>query len=520
MDYQLTLNKRLTLLIAVLWTGLLMIGCFGALHSRAQMLADRHEQLKQLVQEATSIAKHFYDLTLNGTISEDAAKKQALLVMSGLRFGSDGYVTVSNSSHHSVMHPIKPEMMNRDMSDFVDAAGNHMYVDIVRAGNEPGGGFFSYVWARPGGNTPVAKTGYALHFEPWDWFVVTGVYMDDVQHAFYSDLLLWLLITVILGGAATLIMAIVLRSVRNNLGGDLEVALEHAQRMAAGNLAGATTGIGNDRHSLLRSLQELQSRLIEMIGHVRAGAENVNLGANEIAAGNTDLSQRTEEQAAALVQTASSMDHMTASVRTNADFALDAARLAQQAADIAARGSEVVGNVVRTMGEISSRSRQIADILSVIDGIAFQTNILALNAAVEAARAGEQGRGFAVVAAEVRTLAQRSATAAKEIKALIDASTTTVDEGASLVGSAGATMAEILQAVRNVASILDKISTASHEQRAGIEEVNRVVSEMDHVTQQNASLVEQAAAAATSLRDQASVLRQTISIFTLPETHA
>ena len=515
-----TLNRKLTLLIAVLWAGLLMIGCFGAWHSRSQMLSDRQELLKQLVQEATSIAKHFYDLSQKGAISEDEAKKQALFVMSRLRFGSDGYVTVSNSSYYNVMHPMKPELTNRDMSNFVDAAGNHMFVDIVKAGNKPGGGLFSYVWARPGGNTPVAKTGYALHFEPWDWFVVTGMYMDDVQHAFYSDLLSWLVITIVLGGAASLIMALVLRSVHNSLGGDLEVALGHARRIAAGNLAGVMSVAGSDRRSLLRSLQEMQSRLIDMIGHVRAGADNINVGANEIAAGNTDLSQRTEEQAAALVQTASSMDHMTANVRTNADSALHAAKLAEQAADIAAQGSEVVGNVVRTMGEISSRSRRIADILSVIDGIAFQTNILALNAAVEAARAGEQGRGFAVVASEVRSLAQRSATAAKEIKVLIDSSTAAVDEGASLVGSAGATMGEILQAVRNVASILDEISAASHEQCAGIEEVNRAVSEMDHVTQQNAALVEQAAAAATSLRDQATALRQTISIFALPETNA
>lgn len=187
-------------MVAVLWTGLLMIGCFGAWHSRAQMIADRHEQLKQLVQEASSVARHFNDLSQKGALSEDDARKQALFVMSSLRFGSDGYVTVSDSRRHNVMHPMQPSLANRDMSNFVDAAGNHMFIDIVRAGDEPGGGFFSYVWTRPGGEVAVPKTGYALHFEPWDWFVVTGVYMDDVQRAFYSDLLQWLTITVILGG--------------------------------------------------------------------------------------------------------------------------------------------------------------------------------------------------------------------------------------------------------------------------------------------------------------------------------
>jgi methyl-accepting chemotaxis protein len=514
-----TFNRKLLLLIGVLWAGLLVIGCFGAWHSRTQAVADRREQLRQLVQEATSIARHFHDLSEKGAISDDDAKKQALAVMSGLRFGSDGYVTVSNSSHHTVMHPMKPDVVNQDMSNFVDADGNHMYVDIVSAGSRPGGGTFSYVWERPGGKTPVAKTGYALHFEPWDWFIVTGVYMDDVQRAFYMDLGLWLAITTVLGVAATLIMAIMLRSVRRSLGGDLEAALQHARRIASGDLAGEISTHGG-HGSLLASLKEMQTRLIEMIREVRTGAENVDIGANEIAAGNLDLSQRTEEQAAALVQTASSMDLMTANVRTNAEDAQYAATLAGQAAEIATRGSEVVGDVVATMGEIASSSRQVADILGVIDGIAFQTNILALNAAVEAARAGEQGRGFAVVASEVRALAQRSAAAAKEIKALIDASMATVGEGASLVGSAGTTMSEILQAAKSVASILERISTASHEQRAGIEEVNRAVSEMDQVTQQNAALVEQAAAAATSLRDQAGVLRQTSSIFTLPEAAA
>ncbi len=514
-----TFNRKLWLLIGVLWAGLLVIGCFGAWHSRTQAVADRREQLRQLVQEAASIARHFHELSQKGAMSDDDAKKQALAVMSELRFGSDGYVTVSNSSHRTVMHPMKPDVVNQDMSNFVDAAGNRMYVDIVSAGSKPGGGTFGYVWARPGGSAPVAKTGYALHFEPWDWYIVTGVYMDDVQRAFYVDLGLWLAITVALGVAATLIMAIMLRSVRRSLGGDLEVALQHARRIASGDLAGEIATHG-ERGSLLASLKEMQTRLIEMIREVRIGAENVDIGANEIATGNLDLSQRTEEQAAALVQTASSMDLMTANVRTNAEDARYAATLAGQAAEIATRGSEVVGEVVTTMGEIASSSRQVADILGVIDGIAFQTNILALNAAVEAARAGEQGRGFAVVASEVRALAQRSAAAAKEIKALIDASTATVGEGASLVGRAGTTMSEILQAAKSVASILERISTASHEQRAGIEEVNRAVSEMDQVTQQNAALVEQAAAAATSLRDQAGVLRQASSIFTLPEAAA
>jgi methyl-accepting chemotaxis protein len=415
-----------------------------------------------------------------------------------------------------LMHPIKPELDGKNVAQFADPNGNHLYVNIVNAGNHDGGGFVEYLWAKPGHDQPVPKTSFSLRFAPWDWYVVSGMYMDDVQAAFYSNLALWLAITAVLGGAATLVMILVLRSVRRSLGGDLEVAVVAAQRMASGNLAVRVPVNHRDTGSLLHALHTMQAGLVETVSRVRTGTENINVGATEIAAGNTDLSQRTEEQAAALVQTASSMDQMTVNVKQNAESANQAAQLAGQAADVATRGSRVVDDVVRTMGEITHSSRQIGDIIGVIDGIAFQTNILALNAAVEAARAGEQGRGFAVVAAEVRSLAQRSATAAKEIKALIETSTHTVEAGASLVANAGSTMGEIVQSVRRVNEILEEISHASREQSAGIEQVNRAVGEMDQVTQQNAALVEQAAAAAHSLKDQVGSLREAISSFALP----
>jgi methyl-accepting chemotaxis protein len=264
------------------------------------------------------------------------------------------------------------------------------------------------------------------------------------------------------------------------------------------------------------ALATMRDGIVETVARVQAGAENVNVGAHEIASGNADLSIRTEKQAAALVQTASSMEEMTANVKRNAQSAEQAARLASAAADVARQGSRAVDGVVHTMGNITSTSREIGNIIGVIDSIAFQTNILALNAAVEAARAGEQGRGFAVVAAEVRSLAQRSAAAARDIKDLIGASTQAVEVGAEQVSNAGATMADIVKAVTRVHAILDEISCASLEQSAGIEQVNRAIGEMDEVTQQNAALVEQAAAAAHSLRDQVASLRDAIGRFTLP----
>ncbi|ACD20333.1 methyl-accepting chemotaxis protein [Paraburkholderia phytofirmans] len=511
-----TLNKKLASMIAVLWIGLILIGGFGAWQNRASMISDRRDQLRSLIDQANHIVERYYTLAQQHTITEEEARKQALDSLKAMRYGADGYISVNNSQSVMLMHPFKPEMVGKDLTQFTDPAGNHLFVDIVNAGNRDGGGFVDYLWAKPGSDKPVAKTSYSRHFTPWDWYIVTGMYMDDVQSAFYANLLRWLVITVALGAIATGVMLLVLRSIRRTLGGDLEVAVEHAQLMARGDLATRVPLQSDYAGSLLHALQTMQAGLVETVSRVRLGTENINIGATEIAAGNTDLSQRTEEQAAALVETASSMDQMTVNVKQNADSALQAAHLAGQAADVATRGSRVVDDVVRTMGEITNSSRQIGDIIGVIDGIAFQTNILALNAAVEAARAGEQGRGFAVVAAEVRSLAQRSATAAKEIKALIETSTNTVEAGASLVANAGSTMGEIVQSVRRVNEILEEISNASREQSAGIEQVNRAVGEMDQVTQQNAALVEQAAAAAHSLKDQVGVLREAISSFALP----
>ncbi|MGA9917622.1 MAG: methyl-accepting chemotaxis protein [Paraburkholderia sp.] len=305
------------------------------------------------------------------------------------------------------------------------------------------------------------------------------------------------------------------RSITHNLGGEPDDAREAARLIALGKLDVALHVRPGDTDSLMAAMKEMTASLARIVGQVRNSSDSIATGSAQIASGNLDLSQRTEEQASALQETAASMEELSATVRRNAENAREASDLASGASSIAIQGGNVVGQVVETMKGINESSRKIADIIGIIDGIAAQTNILALNAAVEAARAGEQGRGFAVVATEVRSLAQRSKQAAREIQALIAASVERVDHGTALVDEAGVTMTQIVGAVQRVTVIVGEISRASAEQSTGIEQVSEAVGQMDQTTQQNAALVEQSAAAAESLRQQATRLVDSVAQFQL-----
>ncbi|WP_338764596.1 methyl-accepting chemotaxis protein [Massilia sp. METH4] len=325
-----------------------------------------------------------------------------------------------------------------------------------------------------------------------------------------------LMLTLVLGALGVTVGVVCAIFTTRSITVPLAGAVEVAQRVAAGELTSRVVVEGKDETSeLLQALKDMNDSLVKTVGQVRSGTETIALASREIATGNADLSARTETQANSLGETASSMGTLTSTVKQNADNARQANQLAVSASSVAEKGGVVVSQVVDTMGSIKASSSKIVDIIGVIDGIAFQTNILALNAAVEAARAGEQGRGFAVVASEVRSLAQRSAGAAKEIKALIDDSVTKVDAGGKLVDEAGQTMELIVTSIRQVADIMGEITAATQEQSQGIEEVNVAIAQMDDMTQQNAALVEEAAAAAESMQDQAQRLAEAVAIFKL-----
>ena len=381
--------------------------------------------------------------------------------------------------------------------------------------------------ARKAGNDAEAARLYAEAFLPaaksyeqrvQEFLAYQRKSIDDTAHAIDAansrSLYLLLALAVLLIGLGGILALVISRSITR----PLARAAADAEQMASGDMTVALRLDGKDEAAdLVRALSNMKDSLTRIVGGVRQNAEGVATASAEIAQGNQDLSQRTEEQASALEETAASMEQLGSTVKQNADNARQANQLALGASTVAAKGGEIVGQVVTTMKGINDSSRKIADIISVIDGIAFQTNILALNAAVEAARAGEQGRGFAVVAGEVRNLAQRSAEAAKEIKGLITASVERVEQGTALVDEAGTTMAEVVASIKRVTDIMGEISAASSEQSSGVAQVGEAVSQMDQATQQNAALVEESAAAAESLKGQAQQLVQAVAVFKLAQ---
>ena len=516
---KLSFAQRLWLPLILSLLGLAGISIYNAYQTREIRLEERKADLRHASEIALRVVKTFGDQVAAGTMSLAEGQKRAMDSIRNMRYGESGYFTIFNSQPRVLMHPTNAQLNDKDVGDYEDSNGVRFYKDTVDLIKREGKGYIAYTFPKPGSSEASPKLSYSLIYQPWDWILQTGLYVDDIDAAFRSTLFQSLGLLVVLAGALSAVVLTLNRGILRSLGGEPSYAAEIANQIANNDLTAVVKTAPDDRFSLLFSMKRMQEQLTQTIGTIKISADTIATATHQIAAGNQDLSQRTEEQAASLQETAASMEQLTSTVTQNADNASQANQLAAQAAEVADQGGTVVSRVVETMEGINASSDRIASIVGIIEGIAFQTNILALNAAVEAARAGEQGRGFAVVASEVRSLAQRSSAAAKEIKDLIQDSVERVRAGAGHVQEAGTKMREITHEIRRVTGIMGEITAASQEQSKGIGQVNQAVTQMDEVTQQNAALVEQAAAAASSLESQAADLKASVSMFRLNASH-
>jgi methyl-accepting chemotaxis protein len=510
-----TVARRLGFLTISAVLGLVVLLSYFMFSERKMLLEERQVAVRQTVEIAHGLVAHFHDLSVKGKMGEPEAKQAAMAALKTLRYSGNEYFWINDMQPKMVMHPIRPELDGKDLSENKDPTGMRLFVAFVDVVKAKGAGDVAYLWPKPGSDQPVLKVSYVKGFAPWGWVIGSGVYVDTVDAAIKARAVQSGIAALVLAALLTGVGVLIRRSIVRQLGGEPSVANAITHRMAQGELNVDVPLDAGDNTSVMHGIKAMRDNMAGIVAQVRSGSESVATASSEIAQGNHDLSARTESQASALEETAASMEELSSTVKQNADNARQANQLAMSASTVAVQGGEVVAQVVDTMKGINDSSRKISDIISVIDGIAFQTNILALNAAVEAARAGEQGRGFAVVASEVRSLAGRSAEAAKEIKTLIGDSVTRVEQGTALVDQAGTTMTEVVSSIKRVTDIMGEISAASNEQSLGVAQVGEAVTQMDQATQQNAALVEEMAAAASSLRSQAQELVQTVAVFKL-----
>ena len=512
-----SLRQRLGLLVAVAAAGMVLLAGTCAWQLRAKVLDGRRRELVAVVQAAYSIVEGYQRQAAAGQMPTAQAQEAARQALLAARYGDEGkdYLYAYTTDGVNVVMPVKPEWQGQQMiGKVIDASGTDVIAAITQAAKDnPSGAFVQVLFPHPGGTVPAPKLQYVRVVPGWNWMIGSGLYMDEAQAQALAALVASAGVSLAALVALATIGWAISRGVLRQIGGEPVSARRLMREVARGNLAIPATGAAPG--SLLADLDDTIHALRTTVDQVRHAAAGIATASSEIASGGMDLSSRTERVASSLQETAATVEQLSGTVAATSDSSRRANELAARASETADAGSAVMRNVAETMARINDSASRIADIIGVIDGIAFQTNILALNAAVEAARAGDQGRGFAVVASEVRTLARRSAQAAREIKGLIAESVERVGAGTALVSSAGESMGDIVGSVARVRAIIDEIAAATREQSNGIEQVNRAVADIDRATQENAALVEEASAATASLKEQAASLDRSIGVFSV-----
>ncbi len=513
--HALTMARKLWGALGITWLAILLLMGWMNWQNRQTIQQERQDTLRHMVSAAQHQLAALSEQVQRGDLSIDQAQARGREAIASIRFGDGDYLFAFDPAMRILVHPVFER--GTDMSDYQDSGGNmifHMLMDVVR---RQGNGFVTYHTTRAGGEEELPKLTYMDVYAPWDWYIGTGVYLDDIDTAFHASLLRSLVILLVIGVPMTLLMGWIIRDTTRRLGGDPAYAARVVRYIADGDLTRTTQLAADDRDSLLFHINRMRESLLDTIRAILHSADDVNSAVLEIRGGNDELATRTEQQAASLAETASSMEQITATVKQNADHADHARRLAGDTEDRARAGRGAMEQVIELMQAITQSARQMSSIVDTIDGIAFQTNILALNASVEAARAGEQGRGFAVVASEVRNLASRSADAAREIKALIEGAHAQVAQGSRQVQDTGDIIASMSHDMTQLNTLISEISTASTEQSHGIGQVNQAVTQMDQMTQQNASLVQESSRASEKLATLSKVMRERASRFTVAD---